>query len=204
MGTVNIEAFGISDMQMPEIAGRYSGKLLIVSSGRCVWDDLQRFSIPCKHGQEGVLFDGDVMAVNDIGMHLPCRIDHWYSNDGWMLPNWKEARRPEFKRWKEEISLHSIMPKTPGVHKWPWPGQGGSGLASIYTGLGLGYDEITVAGMPSDNTGHYFDPPWVKTHFEQMVSSQKDCPENRYWKTGRLRIFDGRVKVISGRPAAWL
>ncbi len=191
-------------MQMPLIAGKYSGRLLIVASGRCVWDDLQRFAVPSNHGTEGIRFDGDVMAVNDMGMHLPCKLTHWYSNDGHMLPNWLKARRPEFQRTDGKIELHSIMPKTSEVHKWPWPGQGGSGLCSVYTGLGLGYEEVIVAGMPSDNTGHYFDPPWVRTHFENMVASQVDCEENRYWKTGRLKIFKGRVKVLSGRPAAWL
>lgn len=195
-------------MDFPKVAGSCRGKLLIVASGRCVWDDLEELG--CIHvmtGYEKVKFDGDIMAVNDIGMHLPARIKHWYSNDGYMLPRWRDARRPEYRDHldKNGIEFHSF--RTYGhnfIHQWPWPGHGGSGLNSVYTGLGLGYDEVIIAGMPSDNSGHYFDPPWVGTNFENMVPNVKDGTENRWWRQARMKIFDGRVKAMSGRPAEWL
>lgn len=202
---MELEHFGLSRMDMPEIEGRYSGRLLIVAGGRCVWDDIEklRLAVPCKHGGEAIDFDGDVMAVNDIGMHLPCKITHWYSNDGDHLKRWHAARRPEYQRWKEDIQLHSFM-KRPGIHHWPWPGHGGSGLNSVYTGLALGYEEITIAGMPSDDSGHYFDPPWVMTNFTREVAPQKDRPVNRFWQNAINHCFEGRVKAVSGRTAAWL
>lgn len=203
---LDLSVFGLAKMDLPEIAGKYKGRLLIVASGRCVWDDLSIFARKSRHGNEGIRFDGDVMAVNDIGMHLPCRITHWYSNDGYMLPHWLKARRPEFKANIDDrpIQLHSFIPKDSGAWKWPWPGHGGSGLNAVYTGLGLGYDEILIAGMPSDDSGHYFDPPWVHTTFNSQVPPQKDCEENRWWKTARTKMFNGRVKSLSGRTKAWL
>lgn len=203
MSTVDLEHFGLSRMDLPKIEGKYSGKLLIVAGGRCVWDDLEGFAVPAKHGQVSIDWPGDVMCVNDIGMHLPCKIDHWYSNDGNMLPCWNMARRPEFKRLNETIQLHSFMDK-PNIWKWPWPGHGGSGLNSVYTGLGLGYDEILIAGMPSDDSGHYFDPPWVQTNFTKEVAPQKDHHVNRFWQNAINHCFEGRVKAISGRTGEWL
>lgn len=202
---MNLEHFGLSEMNLPEIAGNYSGKLLIVAGGRCVWDDIAELGIavPCKHGQRGIQWDGDTMAVNDIGMHFPYPLTHWYSNDGVILPSWHLARRPEYKRFNENIQLHSFMDK-PGLHLWPWPGHGGSGLNSVYTGLGLGYDEITIAGMPSDDSGHYFDPPWIGTNFTREVASQKTHPVNRWWKNAINHVFKGRVRAVSGRTMEWL
>lgn len=209
MPTVDLSVFGIQKMDMPPETGSCSGRLLIVASGRCVWDDLE--ALGCVHvmtGWEKVRFDGDIMAVNDMGMHLPAKVKHWYSNDGDMLPRWLAARRPEFARHidgENRIMLHSF--RTYGHHgivKWPWPGHGGSGLNSVYTALGLGYDEVIITGMPSDNSGHYFDPPWVRTNFENMIPNVKDRDYNRWWHQAKVRIFGGRVTAVSGRPAQWL
>lgn len=207
MPTDEFSALGLANMDFPSIKGRYSGKLLIVAGGRCVWDDIKELglAVPCKHGAEAIEWDGDVLCVNDVGMHFPHRVDHWYSNDGKRLPLWRQARRPNF-RFREEIQLHSFMvtPPNSGIWKWPWPGHGGSGLNSVYTGLALGYDDITICGMPSDDSGHYFDPPWVQTNFTKEVPPQVDCEVNRWWKTANNRIFKGRVRAVSGRTKAWL
>lgn len=202
---MNLTHFGLSQMDMPEIEGKYSGELLIIGGGRCVWDDISQLglSIPCKHGQFAIEWDGDVMCINDIGMHFPYKIDHWYSNDGVQLPLWKAARRPEYKRFKENIQLHSFMNK-PGSHHWPWPGHGGSGLNAVYTGLGLGYDEIVIAGVPSDDSGHYFDPPWVQTNFTREVASTVNSPVNKWWNNAINHAFEGKVSAVSGRTSQWL
>lgn len=202
---MDLNHFGLSRMDIPEIAGKYSGRLLVVAGGRCVWDDIQKLglAIPCKHGGKAIEWDGDVMAVNDIGMHFPHPLTHWYSNDFPSLVNWRAARRPEFQRWNEDIQLHSFMARR-GGWKWPWPGHGGSGLNSVYTALGLGYEEVVIAGMPSDDSGHYFDPPWVQTNFTKEVAPQKNHPVNRFWQNAINHCFEGRVKAVSGRTAAWL
>lgn len=164
-----------------------SGKLLIVASGRCVWDDLERYA----RDQE-IHFNGDVMAVNDVGMHLPCELTHWYSNDWKMLPKWVEARRPRFKKKYGPVQTHSCYGGAKYV--WPWPGHGTSSLNAVYTGLALGYDEIVLAGVPLDNSGHYFDPPWVNSNFSNEVPNKGG--QLRYWNR---QIFEGKVKSLSGR-----
>lgn len=169
------------------IEGKYKGKqLLICGSGWCIWDDLAQI-------QPGSF---DIMAVNDIGMHLPYRIEHWYSNDKIMLPKWVAARRPRYKKdFEESIKTHSCVGGA--KYTWPWPGHGTSSLNACYTGLALGYDLIVLAGIPLDDGGHYFDPPWVKTNFARECSERPEGP--RFWRTAAKNVFDGKVKSLSGR-----
>lgn len=144
-----------------------SGKLLIVGGARCVWDDLLKIDRS----------DFDIMCVNDIIMHYPEDVKHGYSNDFRMLPKWIEARRPGLNTG---IIPHSCF----GPSSWPWPGHGNSGLNACYTGLGLGYSEIVLAGMPMDDSGHYFDPPWIKTNYSNL---------SHYWTNAFRNVFEGRV-----------
>ena len=157
-----------------------TGKLIIVGSARCVWDDLEKTNL-----------NVDVMAVNDMIMHFPGPLKHAYSNDQKMLPHWINARRPRY-------IIDWGRPKAYSCNAgWPWPGHGTSSLNAVYTALALGYDEIILAGIPLDNSGHYFDPPWVKSNFENEVSTRDG--EIRFWANAARNIFDGKVKSLSGR-----
>lgn len=180
----------------PTIAGTCSGNLLVVASGRCVWEDLARFKLGNREDMPCIHFNGDVMAVNDIGMHLPCEVTHWYSNDWKMLKKWVDARRPRFQKiYDRHIETHSCFGGA--KHVWPWPGNGTSTLSAVYTGLALGYESILIAGAPMDNSGHYFDPPWVETRFHNEVPNKDG--QLKYWRDAKANIFDGRVKSLSGR-----
>lgn len=171
-----------------ELVGKYKGKeLLIVGSGRCVWDDLEQ--IDYKRF--------DIMCINDIVMHFPDVVEHMYSNDHHMLGNWVNARRPMVKRNDPRpIKIHSCQ--VGGTYTWPWPGHGSSGLNACYTGVALGYDKIVLAGLPLDNSGHYFDPSWRETNFNNEVPNT-DRGHPRYWENANRYIFKGRVKSLSGR-----
>lgn len=162
----------------PEIAGRYSGAALVVGSGRSVWDDLSQADKSL-----------DAICVNDVGMHYPGPVSHWYSNDIAMLPKWIAARRPRYTLdYGKDIQIHSCCE---GVKwKWPWPGHGSSSLNAVFTALGLGYEKIILCGVPLDDSGHYFDPPWVKTNFARDATV-------RHWKLLAPK-FQGRVKSMSG------
>lgn len=175
---------GYSKNQFPKIK-KYEGNLLIVGGARCVWDDLKDF--PINHY--------DVMTINDITMHFPCRITHVYSNDHYMLEHWVNARRPRYKKdFGENIKIHTCNKK---FHSWPWPGTGSSGLNACYTGLALGYDSIVLAGIPLDDEGHYWEASWMKSNFTKEVPDKDG--EIKYWGTANRDIFKGRVKSLSGR-----
>lgn len=185
---MELDSLGITG-ELPEIAGKYEGLLIIAAGGRCVWDDIE------KTGQ-AKNSEVDVMCVNDIIMHYPGKVTHAYSNDGRWLPKWLAARRELHNaRWESPLISHSLIQG--GKYLWPWPGHGTSSLNAVYTGLGLGYDEIWLCGAPLDNSGHYFDPPWIGSNFENEVAPRDDGP--RYWEHAAKNIFQGKVKSFSGR-----
>ena len=175
---------------------QYRGPLVIVGPGRSVWDDLAQVSVT-----------GDVMAVNDIGMHLPLPFKHWYSNDAKQMQAWLGARR---RRYQQEFPIPILHSCHAGTQvRWAWGNHGSSGLQACFVGLAMGYEEITLCGVPVDNSGHYFDPPeghklqynpmgWPKggswTGFDREN-------EKKFWLKARAHIFDGRVKSLSGWTA---
>lgn len=179
--------------------GKYDGSLVIVGPGRTVWDDLELVNV-----------NGDVMAVNDIGMHLPLPFKHWYSNDARQMASWLGARRRRYQQEFPTPLLHSCHNGT--QIRWHWGNHGSSGLQACLVGLALGYEEITLCGIPVDNSGHYFDPPeghrlqfnangWPKGGSWSGFDREN---ERRFWKKAKSHIFEGRVHSMSGWTATIL
>ncbi len=86
-----------------------------------------------------------------------------------------------------------------GVNAY-WPGAevgATSGCFGALVGLMLGYTEIVLAGIPMDNGGHFFDPPWYTTDME-------DKTVHRQWGWARDNVFKGRVTSLSGYTRKWL
>ena len=165
-------------------------RLVIVGSSRCVWDDLEQLlPVTC-----------DVMAVNDMIMHYPGKLAHAYSNDFDMLNNWVAARRPMFKQLDGKVRAHCCFPCS-GAEIHNVKGHGSSGLNAIYVGLELGYDHITVCGVPLDNNGHYFDAPWIRTNFENEIPTRNrpGADQIRFWSRAKETVFKGKVFSMSGR-----
>ena len=178
--------------EWPGIAGSESGQLVICASGHSIWSDLERVPGYIKDKWEQSF---DIMAVNDAGMHIPHRLKHWYSNDAW-IKRWRPARRERFGEndtTNEDIKLHSCFGI---VINWGWPGGGTSSLNAVMTGLALGYEKIYLCGVPLDDNGHYFDPPWVKTNFSRSGGL-------REWES-RSVYFEGKVVAMSGNLCALL
>jgi len=197
---LDLQIFGTTYRQCPEkMVGKFAGKrLVVVGGGRCVWDDLARLGVRGDEHQDG----RDIMVVNDITMHMPGRVLHAYSNDHRWLPKWLEARRELITRKYGPIEyVHSC--RTGAKYNWPWPGHGSSSLGAVYTGLAMGYDSIVLCGVPLDDSGHYFDPPWVQTNFSREVGTRTDG-HMMYWHQARERLFRGRVTSMSGRTRTLL
>ena len=79
---------------------------------------------------------------------------------------------------------------------------GSSALPACYVGLALGYESILLAGVPLDDTGHFFDPP--EDHHlrkDRKWSNFTNEAQEYIWRNARL---DGRVKSFSGRSREWL
>ena len=177
-------------------------KCLVVASGHTVWKDLEAYGwMPQPTDQSAPV---DVMAVNDMIIHFPGRLKHAYTNDWKMLMKWVNARRPRYVRnWHENIKLHTCRMGVHGaIESHKLPGTGTSSMNALIVAVRLGYDEIVGLGMPMDNGPHYFDPPWVKTNFENEC---RDLPDGeiRYWSNAFQKHFEGKVRIMSGRLAEW-
>lgn len=168
--------------------------IVVCASGASIWDDLDKVPGYVRDKwEQGFEF----MAVNDMGMHLPYKLSHWYSNDSW-LTRWRQARRPRFSRGgelkqcylDEETQYHTCF-DVPGCKKWDWHGGGTSALGAVYVALQLTKGSVYVCGAPLDSGPHYFDPPWTKTNFERSGGL-------RMWQDARDRYFGGRVFSMSG------
>lgn len=190
---VDFSCFGIDPkyMKFPEIAGTYSGILIIASGGRCVWKDLEKAGMAKNHDPYP-----HVMCINEMIMFYPSRIEHAYSNNHKYLPKWIDTRRDQYlTRYEGKIHTHSN--KMGGKHTWPWPGHGTSSLNAVYTGLALGYDQIWLCGVPLDDSGHFWEAPWEKTNFIHEVADRDG--EIKYWGNAARKIFEAKVKSFSGR-----
>lgn len=153
--------------------------LIILGGGRCVWDDYSHCrSIP-----------HDIMAINDVGMYVPTPLTHWYSNDAAMLPKWKSCRR-----YQGAGQLHTNngagVGVADGIKVWDIP-YGNSGINAVLVGLGLGYNEIVVCGIPLDGSGWFFSPPWEESGYNNNY-------ELDAWMSNIVN-FSGRVRSMSGR-----
>jgi hypothetical protein len=173
---------------LPAIANQYSGRLLIMGGARCVWDDLEAL------GE----FNGDKMAINDIGSHYHGYIRHWTTLHPAYMKWWMDYRMGHNYGNRGHVQTHSFKHHPDIAHYWPLEDIGGSsGLAGILIGLLLGYSEIVLAGIPMDGSGHYFDPVKAKSG---LLGSGNDQP----WFWCRDNVFAGRVKSMSGKTRGWL
>ena len=143
-----------------------------------------------------------MMGINDLIMHLPHPLKYGYSNDARRLQYWACLRR---RGYEGPTSLHSLesrshaefgAEKTLPVTGHHLKGLGTSPLSACYVGLELGYDQILLAGVPLDDSGHYFDPEDIHTNrFHQDFYKQE--AELKWWKAA-MNDFEERVKSLSG------
>ncbi len=175
-----------------EMVGKFSGKRLIICAGAaCVWDDLALLGI--RKEESNTHF----MAINDVVMHLPMKVRHFYSNDHRMMPFWLGARRPQYARKHGPVDYtHSA--RSGGQHTWPWPGHGTSTLGGVYTALAMGYAPVILCGCPLDDSPNYFSPSWEKRNFSREVADRVDG-KLAYWSNAHRCCFKGRVFSMSGR-----
>jgi len=192
---LDIGQFGLANRQLPpNMVGRFAGRRCMIAGGaRCVWADMAALGVRGGADNGG----WDVMCVNDIVMHYPGRVRHFYSNDHYWMPRWLAARRELLtKRYGGVDHTHSCGEG--GQSTWPWPGHGSSALGAVYTALAMGYAPVVLVGVPLDNQPHYFHPDWELTNFQREVGA-KESGDMMYWSDANRKLFRGRVRSMSGR-----
>lgn len=165
----------------PAIAGKYSGRCLVVGPGWTMNDDLKQWD-----GQ------GDLMVVNSAGMVFD-RFDHWFTPHPEYLALWRE---PHKTRVESEVHCKQGGLASDGskLHFWPIDGHfaawGGESAAVV--AVALGYDEILLAGIPADGNGKATNDP-----IQSTADHGEDYSFVR-WRWLRDNYFHGRVKSLSG------
>lgn len=172
----------------PSIAGTCTGTLLIMGSAACLWDDMDNAP---QHNSK--------MAVNFTGMFYPKRIDHWTTLHPDWFSVWVDARTRNCN--PTEVQTHSHIHGEDVKNVWDIPNIGGtSGLFSVLVGLALGYERIILAGIPLDNTGHF----WVPHRYQERKFIYDDGAIKAVWKQAICNIFKGRVTSLSGNTRKWM
>lgn len=192
--------------RLPEIAGRYQGRGLVVCGDAIgVWDDLEAFGCRVDERRGRVAKEGwDFLTVNKLCETFPGDIEHCYSNEPSLLMKFVDARRSEYTReFKKPAHTHSISSGTSWT--WPFGGHGTSGLGAVLVGLGLGYDSIVLCGLPLDDGPHNGEPHWRKCAFKTAEAAGSVVTGmNSHWKRAIDLAFDKKVRSMSGRTREWL
>jgi len=201
-----LTGYGGRAFPLPKIAGEYKGKhLVICGDAACVWEDLEAFGCRSNEGR-GKVAKGDwhFLTINKLVETFPGRIHHSYSNQPHLLMAFIAARRSEYKA---EFSgpEHTHSCNEGAKWRWPWGGHGTSGLGATLVGLGLGYEQVVLCGLPLDDGPHNGEPPWRRCAFAtREAAGPKDGGVNSHWKGAIALAFEGRVKSMSGRTKEWL
>jgi hypothetical protein len=162
--------------------------LIIVSTGRCVWEDVEKIRDQIK--------TSDVMAVNYMVPFWPRRLKYAVSIHSDFLLKLIDVRIQD--QYKNKPITYGVQ-KRDGLDHYGKFYSGvirSSGMYAAAIGLFLGYEKIIMAGMPFDDSGYFFDPPnplgTRKSHDYSYTGHLK-----KSW--GELRDkADGRIKVVSG------
>jgi len=180
---------------LPDIAGTYSGKLVIIGCSRGVWDDLKDLMpIEC-----------DVMCINDMISYYPGEITHaWTNNEGRHESYWASRRSLYKKRFGEPL-FHTLSRWNSEHISWPYTGIGTSSYNACRAGLDLGYDEIILCGLPMDDSGHFWEVPFDEFRVERPRKLDFDmqfAADYGLWEgikgTGKVKSMSGNTKTYLG------
>lgn len=179
---------------IPECAGTFKGPLLIVGTSRHALRDVEDYWGP--HGWNHPLHD--VMGVNQIGCFLPV-MRHWFTAHHECLETWKAMRSmPPMYGTLDGITLHANA-AYPGTERWSISGAWAcvSGMQAAVVGIELGYAPVVLAGIPSDNSGHFY--PWndfeagngmFHNHWDRLA----------HFFAGRVKSLSGKTREMFGAP----
>ena len=168
----------------PVLLNRFRGKAMVLGSGRGVWEDLKGFN-PKGWG---------IVAVNTMGLFYRDRVDHIASLHPDEPNYWRDLRKPYFCD-DSPVITHCNAGRNPNAdHTWAIEGgnNGTSGLFGVMLALALGYERVVLAGIPLDDSGHFYDPP------DKLSGGFRSSFIRSEWiKTSQL-FFHDRVRSKSG------
>jgi hypothetical protein len=181
---------------------RDPSRALIIGGGSSVWADLADL-----REMLGGPWDGIVIAVNDVGCHLPFYVDHWTTLHAEKIQQWQKTRRaaghPDVgATWTRKGARSGQV--THVVTPW---GGGASGLLAVAVAHQLGATRVVLCGVPMTRAPHFAQSvvhhaakPWAgsDSHWRAWnANAAKLAPF--------VRSFSGRTRELLGPPdLQWL
>lgn len=151
-------------------------RALVVGGAHSAWRDIYRV--------ESVVgpWDGIVVAVNDMGAHLP-RLDAWATLHPEKIRRWQQVRRgngyPDVPIWSNATTTDYTL------NHWS---NGSSGLLGVGVALALGAETVVLCGVRMDQQ---------RNHFREERGWQQHDRYRRGW-LNRADTLRGRVYSVSG------
>lgn len=181
--------------QPPKCLGKYTGRLIVLGGARCVWADYSEYK------QRGLR--ADIMAVNDVGVYCEMPIQHWVSLHPDNLILWRKLLHNHARDFSG--MMHTNSHHYENMIDWHMNNIGAySGLFAAQVGICLGYQEIILCGVPQDDSGRFFDPPWVKGLTHGTDQASKKSFREAVQRTADLRLcvrsMSGWTRELLGGP----
>ena len=192
----------------PELVGKFSGPLMVLGSGKRVFDDIE--TCVSAFNKAGLKFH--TMAANLSFLAWDGPIEHLVSLHQNKLPHFYElsedlpVSRVGFKTY-----AHCTFP-TPMEKYTEWPivdNNGTSSLLALKVAVMLGYEKIVCCGMDLEGTHRFYDNPNLKTtnNFSCdaiFYSWNQIAKHNEHFRT-KVRGTSGRVAELFGKVSQeWL
>lgn len=173
---------------IPDIAGTYSGTLVICGGGKTFWNDYERAM--------NMVGKCDTMAVNISSMFVP-NLTHMFSLHHRHISHLKAWRDVEYA--EKKVICHAIKEYPNTDYAWKLAmAASTSGLMAVVLGWILGYRKFILCGVPMDNSGYYYKPEFNET-FPDPVS-QRDIGNIQTRFGDMVRSMSGNTKKILGEP----
>jgi hypothetical protein len=163
--------------------------LLIISTGRCVWDDMKKVDslLPGK--------EYDTLAVNHMIMYWPGKLTYaasWHSDAVKMFL--------DIRMYKSRLNRPITYSPKPckgidfavRLKEYKLEVSGVSGAYATGIGCHLCYDKIILAGMPYDNSGYFYTDTNVR-----KTDYNYNYPNNKGWDNLKDRFGD-KIRAVSG------
>lgn len=175
------------------MAARSSRLIAFVLGGaECVWADIASARSLCS--------PDIVVAVNDIGVDYPDRIDHWVSYHADFLSRWARARTakglPDVQHyWTGKGGPTRAAPKD--IRTVNAIG-GSSGMLAAFAALKVNATKVILCGVPIDAKMAHYHKHKRGAAWTEALKYQK------HWKAAAKDEFRDRVRSMSGWTAELL
>lgn len=175
---------------------------LVLGGGECVWEDVLAWE-----AIYGRMWDGIVIAANDIGCHWPRELDHWVSLHPNKFPKWKDLRA------QQDLPMDGILTWGTSRHARvtdrqvnPWGG-GSSGMMATQVAWVSGCTRAILCGIPMTPTAHFSESRegYGSKEWRAAAGHWRAWGTTKHRMEGWVKSMSGRTRELLGDPTVeWL